>query len=64
MSQAERDLIDQVDKIILGASQDVLSKLAEIDKKTQLSGKTFYDIYSTLSNEDRQKIMLLTSKKD
>jgi hypothetical protein len=64
MSQAERDLIKQVDDLILGASSDVLTKLAEIDKKTQLSGKTFYDIYSMLPNEDRQKIMLLTSKKD
>ncbi|MGQ0771809.1 MAG: hypothetical protein ACT4NT_03440 [Nitrososphaerota archaeon] len=66
MSHAERDFIKQVDDLILGASPQTLMKLAEIDKKTQLGGTTFYDVYSTLSDEDRKQIMVATSvsKKD
>jgi len=56
MSQAERDFIRQVDDLVLGASPMVLAKIAELDKKTQLDGKTFYDVYSTLSDEDRKQI--------
>ncbi len=56
MSQAERDFIKQIDDLILGASQEDLSKIAELDKKTQLDGKTFYDVYSTLSDKDRKQI--------
>jgi hypothetical protein len=33
-------------------------KLAEIDKKSQLSGISFYDIYSSLSDEDRKQILV------
>lgn len=66
MSHAERDFIKQVDDLILGASPQTLLKLAEIDKKTQLCGTTFYDVYSTLSDEDRKQIIVATSvsKKD
>jgi len=58
--------MQQVDDFILGASPDVLSKLAEIDKKTQLDGLTFYDVYSALSDEDRKQILVrnIRHKKD
>lgn len=60
MSQAERDFINQVDELILGASPQTLLKLAEIDKKTQLRGVSFYDVYSSLSDEDRKQILVAT----
>jgi hypothetical protein len=60
MSQAERDFIKQVDDLILGASPQTLLKLAEIDRKTQLRGVSFYDIYSSLSDEDRKQILVAT----
>jgi len=58
--------MQQVDDFILGASPDILSKLAEIDKKTQLDGLTFYDVYSALSDEDRKQILVrnIRHKKD
>ncbi|HSA98734.1 MAG TPA: hypothetical protein VLF17_06615 [Candidatus Nitrosotenuis sp.] len=58
--------MQQVDDFILGASPEVLSKLAEIDKKTQLDGLTFYDVYSALSDEDRKQILVrnVRRKKD
>jgi hypothetical protein len=58
MSQAERDFTRQVDELILNASPQTLLKLAEIDKKSQLSGVSFYDIYSSLSDEDRKQILV------
>jgi len=58
MTSAERKFMQQVDDFILGASPEVLSKLAEIDKKTQLEGLTFYDVYSALSDEDRKQILV------
>jgi len=66
MTSAERKFMQQVDDFILGASPEVLSKLAEIDKKTQLDGLTFYDVYSALSDEDRKQILVrnIRHKKD
>lgn len=66
MTQVERKFMQQVDDFILGASPEVLSKLAEIDKKTQLDGSTFYDVYSALSDEDRKQILVrnVQRKKD
>lgn len=66
MTQVERKFMQQVDDFILGASPEVLSKLAEIDKKTQLEGLTFYDVYSALSDEDRKQILVrnVQHKKD
>jgi hypothetical protein len=59
MSQIERDFMKQVDELILSASPGVLAKLAEIDTQAQLSGKTFYDVYSDLSDEDKRQIIVL-----
>ncbi len=58
--------MQQVDDFILGASPEVLSRLAEIDKKTQLEGLTFYDVYSSLSDKDRKQILVrnIQHKKD
>jgi len=66
MTQVERKFMQQVDDFILGASPEILSKLAEIDKKTQLNGMTFYDVYSALSDEDRKQILVrnIQHKKD
>jgi hypothetical protein len=64
MSQAERDFMNQIDALILSASPTALSKLAELDKKTQLDGKTFYDAYCTLSDEDRKQLMVLCQSKN
>jgi hypothetical protein len=58
MSQAERDFVKHIDELILDASPAVLLKLAQIDKKIQLTGKTFYDACSTLSDDDRKQIMI------
>ena len=58
MTQVERKYMQQVDDFILGASPEILAKLAEIDKKTQLEGLTFYDVYSALSDEDRKQILV------
>jgi hypothetical protein len=57
MSQAERDFIKQIDDLILSASPQALQKIAEIDKKAQLSGVTFYDVCSSLSDKDRKQIL-------
>ncbi|HWP78322.1 MAG: hypothetical protein AB1299_04195 [Thermoproteota archaeon] len=57
MSQAERDFTKQIDDLILNASPQTLQKIAQIDKKVQLSGVTFYDIYSSLTDEDRKQIL-------
>lgn len=66
MTQVERKYMQQVDDFILGASPEILSKLAEIDKNTQLRGLTFYDVYSALSDEDRKQILVRNpqNKKD
>lgn len=54
----------QVDDIILSASPQTLEKLAEIDKKAQLSGQTFYDVYLALSDEDKKQIIVSVPKKE
>ena len=66
MTQVERKYMQQVDDFILAASPEILAKLAEIDKKTQLEGLTFYDVYSALSDEDRKQILVrnIQNKKD
>ncbi|MEM3144084.1 MAG: hypothetical protein QXW91_05615 [Candidatus Nitrosotenuis sp.] len=58
MSQTEREFTSQVDKIILEASPELLAKLADIDRKTQLTMLTFYEVYLQLSDEDRKQIMV------
>lgn len=62
VSQIERDFMRQVDDLILSATPEVLAKLGQIDQKAQMSGQTFYDVYSALSDEDKRQIIIL--KKD
>ncbi|HXG74866.1 MAG TPA: hypothetical protein VNK44_08640 [Candidatus Nitrosotenuis sp.] len=57
MSHAERDFAKQIDDLILNASPQTLQKIAQIDKKAQMSGVTFYDVYSALTAEDRRQIL-------
>lgn len=66
MTNVERDFMEHVDKIVLGASPEVLAKLAEIDKKTQLSLLTFYDVYLQLPEQDKKQILIASnhSKKE
>jgi hypothetical protein len=58
MSQSEREFTNHVDKIILEASPELLAKLADIDRKTQLTMLTFYEAYLQLSDEDRKQILI------
>jgi hypothetical protein len=62
MSHIERDFMRQIDELVLSASPQLLAKLAELDVEAQLSGKTFYDIYSSLSDEDKRQIIILAKK--
>ena len=58
MSDIERRLVKQADKDILNASPEFLKLIQEFDVKNQLSGGTFYDIYSSIlkSKKDKNKI--------
>ncbi|MAY24548.1 MAG: hypothetical protein CMO17_03275 [Thaumarchaeota archaeon] len=58
MSDIERRLVKQADEDILNASPEFLKLIQEFDVKNQLSGGTFYDIYSSVlkSKKDKNKI--------
>ena len=58
MSHIERELVKQVDDAIINASPEFLKLIQEFDVKNQLSGGTFYDIYSSVlkSKKDKNKI--------
>ena len=45
MNQAERELLDKLDKLVMNASGDELKKIKELDLETQLDGTSFYDAY-------------------
>ena len=62
MSHIERDFMRQVDELVLSASPELQAKLAQIDTQAQLSSKTFYDVYSALSDEDKRQIIILAKK--
>ena len=62
MSHIERDFMRQVDELVLSATPELQAKLAQIDTQAQLSGKTFYDVYSALSDEDKRQIIILAKK--
>ena len=59
MSDIERRLVKQADEDILNASPEFLKLIQEFDVKNQLSGGTFYDIYSSIlkSKKDKNKII-------
>ena len=52
----------QVDELVLSASPELQAKLAEIDTAAQMSGRTFYDVYSSLSDEDKRQLIILAKK--
>tara|TARA_B100000029_G_C17504333_1_gene933890 strand:- start:559 stop:750 length:192 start_codon:yes stop_codon:yes gene_type:complete len=58
MSHIEREFAKQVDEDILNATPEFLKLIQKFDLKNQLTGDTFYDIYSTLlkSNKTKNKI--------
>ena len=46
MSLAERKYMNQLDEMILNASDSQLKKFQELDLKTQMNGSSFYDVFS------------------
>lgn len=63
MSKAEKEYITKIDEIILNSSVDVLKRIQEIDLKTQLSAKSFYDIMLTQTNLNSE-ITILSDHSD
>ena len=57
MSTQEKELIKNVDELVLYSSKEKLEEIQELDKKTQLSGNSFYDEYvnSFQNNKDKTK---------
>ena len=45
MNQAERELLDKLDNLVMNASGDELKKIQELDLETQLDETSFYDAY-------------------
>ena len=45
MSVEEKELIKNVDELVLHCSKEKLQEIQELDKKTQLVGNSFYDVY-------------------
>lgn len=45
MNQAERELLEKLDQMVLDASDEDLKKIQEIDLQTQMNGMSFYDAF-------------------
>ncbi|ABK77447.1 hypothetical protein CENSYa_0814 [Cenarchaeum symbiosum A] len=45
MSETERTYQRYVDGLVLRSAPDELRRIQEIDRRTQLSGDSFYDLY-------------------
>ncbi len=58
MSYIERELMKQADDAIINASPEFLKLIQKFDIDNQLSGGTFYDVYSSIlkSKKDKNKI--------
>lgn len=63
MSKAEKEYITKIDDIILNSSADMLKRIQEIDLKTQLSAKSFYDIMLT-QTDINSEITILSDYSD
>ena len=63
MSNIERELAKQVDDAILNASPEFLKLIQKFDSENQLSGGTFYEIYSSVLNFNKQQKKLLPKTK-
>jgi len=58
MTPKEREHLQKLDDLVLGASSEELKKIQEIDQQTQMEGLSFYDVYldsSSLINRPTRK---------
>jgi len=55
MSKIEREFMVHVDEKILHAKGESLKALQELDKKTQLNVRSFYDIYASYKQFSSKK---------
>ena len=63
MSQAERDVMKQVDAEILNATPEFLKMVQKYDLENQLTGNTIYDIYTTILKKQRDKNKIIPKTK-
>jgi len=63
MSHIERELVKQVDDAIINASPEFLKLIQKFDVENQLSGGTFYEIYSTVLKTQKEKNKLIPKTK-
>ena len=63
MSHIERQLVKQVDDAIINASPEFLKLIQKFDMENQLSGGTFYEIYSTVLKTQNEKNKLIPKTK-
>jgi|TARA_B100001750_G_scaffold155795_1_gene125082 hypothetical protein len=63
MSQAERDVMKQVDEEILNASPEFLKLVQKYDLENQLSGNTIYDLYTTILKKQRDAKKIISKAK-
>ena len=63
MSHIERELAKQVDDAILNASPEFLKLIQKFDIENQLSGDSYYEVYSTVLKSDKQKNKVLPKTK-
>ena len=63
MSHIERELVKQVDDSIINASPEFLKLIQKFDVENQLSGGTFYEIFSTVLKTQKEKNKLIPKTK-
>ena len=63
MSQAERDVMKQVDAEILNATPEFLKMVQKYDLENQLTGSTIYDIYTTILKKQRDENKIIPKTK-
>ena len=63
MSHIERELAKQVDNAVLNASPEFLKLIQKFDTENQLSGDSFYEIYSSVLKSKKQKNKVLPKTK-
>jgi len=63
MSHIERELVKQVDDAIINASPEFLKLIQKFDMENQLSGGTFYEIFSTVLKTQKEKNKLIPKTK-
>ena len=63
MSQIQRELAKEADTAILNASPEFLKLIQKFDIENQLTGDSFYEIYSTVLKSKKQKNRILPETK-